>query len=232
MRGVLKPTSMLDLEKTQALCQAWSLPYLSELSDGAYALQWHAGRLTLISPMFEPWTLDYQAPQWQRLARSVRQRPPSLVKALGQPLAGVKVLDLTLGWGRDAFIAATLGARVIGLEREPMVAAMVAHALASTPLFEVHAEDAAQTLDDWVQRFNPDVIYLDPMFAVKKKALVKKRMQLLQGLCQPSAEGAQWVARLSSSASKVVCKQPRSAPVPPGWRALVFKTGQFLIKDR
>src|SRR5690606_15877288 len=101
-----------------------------------------------------------------------------IAKAVGLK-AGVypKVLDLTAGLGRDAFVLASLGCAVQLVERSPIVFALLedgltrarqfaaeqdqelAQILARMQAYRAQAADYLQGLADDV-----DVIYLDPMF--------------------------------------------------------------------
>ena len=60
-----------------------------------------------------------------------------------------------------------------------------------------------------------DVIYLDPMFPERKKsALVKKEMRLFKRLAGEDNDADQLLkSALASSASRVVVKRPKGAPV-------------------
>ncbi len=96
------------------------------------------------------------------------------------------------GWGRDAFVLASVGCRVRMLERNPVVAALLDDGLArgyadaeiggwlQERLQLIHASSLT-ALTDITPR--PQVVYLDPMFPHKQKsALVKKEMRVFQSL--------------------------------------------------
>lgn len=149
----------------------------------------------------------------------------------GQPLAKAlslkkgaspNIVDTTAGFGRDAFVMASLGCKVVLLERNPIIACLLQNAL------ERARED--DTITDIIQRmtvFNidacdylanpdnsqPDVIYMDPMYPSRSKsALVKKEMQLLHQLVGPDLDSEQLLSVARQTALKrVVVKRPKSA---------------------
>ncbi len=137
----------------------------------------------------------------------------------------LQVVDATAGLGRDSFVLADLGARVLLCERNPLIAALLRSGL----------QLASEQEDPWlravVERMQlretdarglpaevlagTDVIYLDPMFPQRdKQAAVKKEMalfQLLLGSGDDSADGLlQWA--LQQAVARVVVKRPRKAP--------------------
>ncbi len=140
-----------------------------------------------------------------------------LVARAVKPEAGLMVLDCTGGLGRDAFILAHLGCIVTILERSPVVHTLLADgidrastdaSLASTAArLNVEFGDAKQRLQG-LDYF--DVIYLDPMFPVRRKAaLVKGEMQYLQNLLGSDPDVDELLtAALASKAKRVVLKRP------------------------
>jgi len=138
------------------------------------------------------------------------------------------VLDATGGFGRDAFLLADLGCEVLICEREPVMNCLLEDAIS----------DARGNDDPWLQdvasRLNlritdsrrldesdlatVDVIYLDPMFPVARRALPGKEMQMLHLLLDegnaaiddPLGEDlAAWA--LQQAVSRIVVKRPRRA---------------------
>jgi len=133
------------------------------------------------------------------------------------------VLDITAGLGRDSFILASLGCTVQMVERSPVVAALLADALARAKeepmLAEIMARlslmmgDSLEILRDW-QGERPEVICIDPMFPHRSKsALVKKEMRLIRLLVGDDEDSDQLLAAALAIASRrVVVKRPRLAP--------------------
>lgn len=151
----------------------------------------------------------------------------------GQPLARAiglkhgatpKVVDLTAGLGRDAFVLATLGCTVHMVERVPVVAALLENGLARaaqnlevSPIIErmpLYWADSSQWLANLDANARPDVIYLDPMYPQRsKRALVKKEMQLFHALVGTDDDAPALLAQaLEKARKRVVVKRPRTAP--------------------
>ncbi|TGD72081.1 SAM-dependent methyltransferase [Mangrovimicrobium sediminis] len=142
--------------------------------------------------------------------------------------AGMCVLDATAGLGRDAFVLADLGTRVILCERNPVVAAMLEAGLAAArdsrdswlstvvASMQLHCGDARELPADLVAQ--ADVIYLDPMFPERgKRAAVKKEMALFQLLLDDAAEEPallEWAR--AQDVARVVVKRPLKAPALGG----------------
>ncbi|WP_439105981.1 class I SAM-dependent methyltransferase [Congregibacter sp.] len=168
-----------------------------------------------------------------------------LGKAVGWKQARApRVLDATGGYGRDAFLLADLGCTVDVCERDPIMGLLFQEALsrglASTDEWLVsvlarirlHNEDA-QTLD-LSALGGVDVIYLDPMFPLDRRAAPAKEMQILHLLLasedrEPVAESEDALAgdhdhtreqqdaallawARAQEVQRVVVKRPRRAP--------------------
>jgi 16S rRNA (guanine1516-N2)-methyltransferase len=178
--------------------------------------------------------------------------PDLLTKAVsprkGFTNGGAVVYDLTAGFGQDALLIALAGAnRVQMVERNPVVATLLEDALRRLELIskqtvDVTARTAAITLsnrlsfecgdgtrvmESLIRQSNPtvlpEIIYLDPMFAARRKiAAVKKNMQNLHGPLEAHEvrdETRQLqeeaLLRLAYDAGKtrVVVKRPVNAPL-------------------
>ncbi|WP_343153639.1 class I SAM-dependent methyltransferase [Buchnera aphidicola (Mindarus keteleerifoliae)] len=130
------------------------------------------------------------------------------------------VLDATAGLGRDAFILSTLGCKVHMFERNPIVAALLfdglnrayTHIKVSSWLKKrlFFSYGSSFKLIKKLKKY-PDVIYLDPMFAIKKKALSKKEMNLLKFFVGNDSD-ARDLLNFSFCYAKhrIVIKRPRS----------------------
>ena len=100
------------------------------------------------------------------------------------------VVDATAGLGSDAFVLATMGCRVHMIERSDVIAKLLEDGLRRAEqdkkIGTLIKEKLSLTCGDSRQEllqvpFEPEVIYLDPMFPQKEKsALVKKEMRMLQ----------------------------------------------------
>lgn len=151
-----------------------------------------------------------------------------IAKAVGvQPGVRPTVLDATAGLGRDAFVLACLGCQVTMLERNPIVAALLADGLRRASLAADVAEivqrmplqegDAIALMTHWTAEV-PQVVHLDPMFPTREKsALVKKEMRLFQPLVGGDDDAPELLAAALALAShRVVVKRPRKAPAIAG----------------
>ena len=143
------------------------------------------GKLVLHGLGFSPLSVDFSRQTVQK--RRDAGKKQGLVRAC-KPAPGVRILDVTAGWGRDAAILASFGAEVVMIERQPTMAALLADGLARSPshdgfnlsLLHMDAKDYLMALPE---ADYPDVIYIDPMHPTRQKsALVKKDMQALQQL--------------------------------------------------
>jgi len=139
-----------------------------------------------------------------------------------------RVLDATAGLGRDAFVLAALGCEVILIERQPVIAALLADGLqraeqAGGEVAGIAARmhllqgDAIELMANWSGPI-PEVIHLDPMFPHRdKSALVKKEMRLFRPLAGDDLDApALLAAALQLASHRVAVKRPRKAPAIDG----------------
>lgn len=129
-----------------------------------------------------------------------------------------QVLDLSAGLGRDAFVLASLGCKVLMLERSPILAAMLEDGLTrlaqqetlDIQLCHVDSHNYLQqlTTESW-----PEVIYFDPMFPERHKtALVKKEMRILKDVVGEDTDAAELLSlALKRAKKRVVVKRPKIA---------------------
>lgn len=148
------------------------------------------------------------------------------------------VLDATAGLGRDAFVLAALGCEVTLIERQPVIAALLADGLqralaAGGEVAEIAARmqlihtDAIAAMHGWRGPI-PQVIHLDPMFPHRdKSALVKKEMRLFRPLAGDDLDApALLAAALQLASHRVAVKRPRKAPAIEGAPPSAQLTGQ------
>lgn len=154
------------------------------------------------------------------------------------------ILDATAGLGRDAFVLASLGARVSMVERNPFLYLLLQDALYRAD--QARVDDPA--LSQIVTRLGlqvgdaremsdmpaevPDVVYLDPMFPPRtKSAKVKADMQALHRLVGSDDNADLMLDWARTKAHRrVVVKRPRHAPELAGRTAdhqLVGKANRF-----
>lgn len=195
----------------------------------ALVLGYQQGKLSLWAPSGNetPLYVDFLAgPLGYRLA-SGRARHERLVRALGKLPANSRVVDATAGLGRDSAILAAAGYDVTLIEAEPTLQLLLEDGLqrlgneANTLHLALLSGRAEQVLP--ALPFQPEVVYLDPMFPERRKsAAIKKELAWLQQLVPIASdeEEAQLLALARQVAThKVVVKRPRKAPflggVPP-----------------
>jgi 16S rRNA (guanine1516-N2)-methyltransferase len=142
-------------------------------------------KLSLKLPDFSPISAEFNSEFWSK--RKSEGKKQGLVRAC-RPCPGLKIIDATAGWGRDAAVLASFGAEVLMLERHPVMAVLLTDALSrrekqnsqQIPV-SLHIGDAYSYLNALAEYEYPDVIYIDPMHPARNKsALVKKEMQALQ----------------------------------------------------
>jgi len=129
------------------------------------------------------------------------------------------IVDATAGWGRDAFVLATMGCRVHMIERSEVIAKLLEDGLCRAEQDEkigtLIKDNLSLTYGDSQKEllhtpFEPEVIYLDPMFPHKEKsALVKKEMRMLQEVVgQDTDADALLKLALTVATNRVVVKRP------------------------
>lgn len=140
------------------------------------------------------------------------------IKGATEPMA----IDCTAGLGEDSLLLAAAGFSVTMFERDATIAALLTDALeraaADSRLagivsrMTLVAGDSLTGLADL--DFEPDVVFLDPMFPARtKSAAVKKKFQLLHHLEQPCEEEDALVkAALAVHPRKIVIKRPAKGP--------------------
>jgi 16S rRNA (guanine1516-N2)-methyltransferase len=153
-------------------------------------------------------------------------RGQALPKAVG--MKGGKtpdIVDATAGLGRDAFLLASLGAKVTLIERSAEMHALLANGLARAreadgDVAEVVARmtllhgDAKDLLPD----LSPDVVLVDPMHPPRSKsALVKSEMRLIREIVGTDEDSCELMkVALATARKRVVLKWPLRADPMPG----------------
>jgi len=175
-------------------------------------------KLELIIPPFLPMSADFNWQSWEH--RRAAGKKQALVRAC-KPKPGLKILDTTAGWGRDAAVLASFGAEVLMLERDSLMAALLQDALrrqdelsqAKMKLSLLH-QDALAYLDSLAEADYPDVIYIDPMHPLRQKsALVKKDLQILQQWIGPDSDPLALLGMARRRVKqRVVVKWPQKLP--------------------
>ncbi len=186
--------------------------------DASTCLFVSSNRLTLKMPGFSPLYADFSAAHWNKRRSEGKQQ--GLVRAC-KPAKGIKILDATAGWGRDSAVLASFGADVLMLERNVVMAALLADAINHQSEEDrqklnlaIEAGDAHTFLARFAEPDYPDVIYIDPMHPQRtKSALVKKDMQALQQMIGPDKDVVDLIKlAITKVKLKVVVKWPQKTP--------------------
>ena len=190
-----------------------------------------ADRLVLLIQGYAPLYADFNSKTLLR--RREAGKAQGIIRAC-RPRAGLRIIDATAGWGRDAALLASFGADVVMIERQPIVAALLADALSRlhTPDLKLSlmCADAIEYLESLSTDVRPDVIYIDPMHPIRQKsALVKKDMQVLQQLIGADGDASTLIQKaLPIARQRVVVKWPqRIAPLILPSHSIDGKTVRF-----
>lgn len=201
--------------KAEALAKSLQLPLNNEAT---LCLQVTSTKLVLKKRGFLPLFADFSFSHWKR--RHHEGKKQGVIRAC-KPKPGLRFIDATAGWGRDAALLASFGAEVLMLEKNPIVAALLADALlqqdaeSKTKLqLSLLPVNACDYLENLKPSDYPDIIYIDPMHPERSKsALVKKDMQVLQTLVGSQKDALELIqVAISRVKDKVVVKWPENAP--------------------
>lgn len=142
----------------------------------------------------------------------ILKRQP-LARALGLP-RNSRVLDATCGTGKDSLLILSFGACVQAFERNSFISRLLMTAIEEgkkdTVLGPVLHERFVFREGDC--RFSPlmpfDVIYYDPMYAEKRKALPRKEMQFFQKIVGEDEDREEFFKWGIKKTSRLVLKRP------------------------
>ena len=203
---------------------------LTDISDFPYVLSYGAQSLSIVqtekgSP--GPVNASFVGGKTVHRLKFGGGKGQMVAKAVGLNRGVVpSILDATAGLGRDAFVLASLGCELTLLERSPVIAELLSHALTEAQGSEVgeivsRMRLVSENSIDWLQAQTSsvaDVIYLDPMYPHRdKSSLVKKEMRLFQTLVGEDLDDeALLAASLEKARYRVVVKRPRKGDMIPG----------------
>ncbi|MFM8454357.1 MAG: class I SAM-dependent methyltransferase [Gammaproteobacteria bacterium] len=132
---------------------------------------------------------------------------------------GLRILDATAGFCKDAVIMANMGAEVLALERSDLIWALLEEAYQIQPIanLEIKKADALDYLEQLKNKSQatwPQIIYLDPMFPEHDKtALVKKEMRILREIVGTDPDAKNLLkAALTVALKRVVVKRANHDP--------------------
>ncbi|MCW8091102.1 class I SAM-dependent methyltransferase [Alteromonas sp. ASW11-130] len=237
-------------QKAQLLCAKWGFERVKQQPTelGLCFENEHLVLKDFTEPKQHGVAVDFLSAQVQYRKQYGGAFKEPLVKAFAvKSNHQLTIIDATPGLGRDAFVLASVGCRVILVERSPVVAALladgIARLVAQQPEMAEHISlihgDSISVMQNWSQ--GPvDGVYLDPMFPHRKKsALVKKEMRVFQQLLGHDLDADNLLTPAKALArSRVVVKRPNSAPVLAGCEpsmAITSKKHRFdvyLIKTK
>lgn len=187
-----------------------------------YSLELINNKLSLIweGKQFKPFCVDFLSGKVAHRHQFGGGKGQLIAKAVGLKMyPNPMVLDLSAGFGQDAFVLASLGCQVMMVERCDVMHQLLADGVrrlsadqSDIGLTLVHADAQAylQQLDTF-----PDVIYFDPMYPeTGNTALNKREMQLLRELVGDDDDAIN-VFQLARQKAKrrIVIKRPRQGMV-------------------
>ncbi|QNS15716.1 class I SAM-dependent methyltransferase [Mannheimia bovis] len=211
-------------EKFQQICDKWQLVHQA---DSPLALVLTAERLELRKldePKLGAIVVNFVDGTMAHRRKFGGGRGEAVAKAVG--IKGdylPTVIDATAGLGRDAFVLTAVGCKVLLVERNPIVAALLEDGLnrayqdpeigdfMQERMILADVRNISQ-LDPTIHK--ADVVYLDPMYPHKQKsALVKKEMRVFQHLVGADLDSDDFFLPAKALAKKrVVVKRPDYAP--------------------
>jgi 16S rRNA (guanine1516-N2)-methyltransferase len=146
-----------------------------------------------------------------------------LAKAIGvKPNFRPTIVDATAGLGIDSFVIATMGCKVTLIERSSVLAVLLSDALSRAALHDdtraivnnmsLKQGDSIMILREL--QYQPQTIYLDPMYPHKKKSsLNKKEMRIIRKLVGDDVDAPLLFEEACKKAlQRVVVKRPKGAP--------------------
>ena len=169
---------------------------------------------------WHPFYIDFLAGKMRYRAKEASRGNELIAHAIGMKQdSSSLIVDATAGLGRDSFILATLGFRLVMLEKSPILYHLLQNALQRARLqndikpiigrLDLRHADALT----WIKQtdLQPDVIYLDPMFPPRKKAAsVKKEMVILHNLLGTDDNSEELLlAALACAIKRVVVKRSK-----------------------
>jgi 16S rRNA (guanine1516-N2)-methyltransferase len=150
-----------------------------------------------------------------------------IAKAIGiKNLGKCTILDATAGLGKDSFILASLGCKLIMCERSEIIYSLLLNGLerASEDLnisniisnMTLLKTDAYEYIK--YNKNHADIVYIDPMFpSNNKSALAKKEMQLFKHIVGKDLDSDKLlIAALNNSYKRIVVKRYKTSPFLAG----------------
>lgn len=209
-------------KRSHMLAHTCKFPF-GDQSTHKYMLHWVENKLTLSNNHGKrpvDITIDFTTGRHQhrlKFGGGHGQPMARAVKTNTQPL----VCDATAGFGKDAFVFASLGCTVVLLEQSVIAHALLADALQRsrkhpdtthiTERMQLHLADSKHLPASWSKPDLPDVVYLDPMYPEGKRT-AKKEIQALRELIDVPQDEVSLLTAARNTATRVVVKRPSNAP--------------------
>lgn len=162
--------------------------------------------------------IDFDANHLDYQRRGHKGKSEMIAKALGAAKGCRKILDLSVGMAIDSVFLSQIGFQVTGVERSPVLYALLKEAFARSQKPElanyqlIHA-DSLEFLQTQKNKIEIDSIYFDPMYPHKKKsALPKQEMVVFRHLVGDDADASEVLKlALTWPVRRVVVKRPMKA---------------------
>lgn len=209
--------------KAKALAEKLGLPFSENIQAFKYVIIITHDDIGLkkVGEKSHPFYVDFLSGKIAYRQKTATIRKEAIARAFGlKKNTRPTIVDATGGLARDSFIIASLGFEVTVLERSPILFTLIQDGMERASKNETVAPVLQRMhliqadANDWLKHSTkPEIIYLDPMFPLRKKSsLVKKEMRILQDIVgeDPDAESLLQTA-LACAASRVVVKRPRLA---------------------
>lgn len=140
-----------------------------------------------IEPKFKGFKIELENKQFYFRKKYGGNFKEPIIRAIGlKPKENKFILDATAGCGTEAFHFLYLGAKIIMIENNPIIFLLLKDALINTKnkiLKKISLIYSCSEKFLKKNKINPDVIYIDPMYTIKKKkSKPKKKMQILRFL--------------------------------------------------
>ena len=214
----------LNTEKFQQICEKWQLVHDQSAILALVLTDERLELRKLDEPKLGAIAVNFVDGTMAHRRKFGGGRGEAVAKAVG--IKGdylPTVIDATAGLGRDAFVLASIGCKVLLVERNPIVAALLEDGLArayADPEIGSFMQERMILADERnislldAEQQTADVVYLDPMYPHKQKsALVKKEMRVFQHLVGADLDSDDFFAPAKALARKrVVVKRPDYAP--------------------
>lgn len=234
-----------DLSRFQELAERLAVPLYetigNEISE-CFFLSWRDDCLKLLDKELLKkggLVVDIEPRNGEQRSWPAPKQGP-LAQALGRKIK--TVVDATAGWGQDSLHIFRMGYELLCIERSPVMGELLQDGfnrlalqdwmqkldLQSPKLLNGNAIELLEVLD-----FQPDCIYLDPMFPPKRKksALAKKSMVVLRDLLGDDQDKSElFIAAMKAAGKRVVVKSPDYAE-PLGGKPNESYQGKLLRYD-